>query len=149
MGKITEIRTHLLGADEYPRGGWVLVRVHTDEGIEGVGECFVPDHDGDAAAAVRQLVDGRLAAEVLGASILDLTPLWERCYEVCGRLYDRRGLAIHALSGLDLALHDGAAYAGHPPQQPARGPVSGAGTRLCEQHLGRCRRSRTGAVDDG
>ncbi|MBT4610221.1 MAG: hypothetical protein HOC05_09280, partial [Gemmatimonadetes bacterium] len=46
MRKITEIRTHVLKADEYPLGGWILVRVRTEDGIEGVGECFVPDRDG-------------------------------------------------------------------------------------------------------
>ena len=108
MKKIIEIRTHVLKTDEYPLGGWVLVRVRTEDGIEGVGECFVPDRDGASASATGLLVD-RLASELIGEDVLNLTPMWHRCYDVCEKMYDRRGLAIHALSGLDLALHDAAA----------------------------------------
>lgn len=52
---------------------------------------------------------GALLPKCAEPTFSNIVPLWERCYEVCRRLYDRRGLAIHALSGLDLALHDGAA----------------------------------------
>ena len=42
----------------------MLVRVRTQDGIEGMGECFVPDREADSAAAALQVVE-RLGAEVL------------------------------------------------------------------------------------
>tara|TARA_B100000686_G_scaffold334142_1_gene400951 strand:+ start:494 stop:649 length:156 start_codon:yes stop_codon:yes gene_type:complete len=48
-----------------------------------------------------------LGAEVLGQDVLDLALLWQRSYDVCGGIYDRRGLAIHALSGFDYFPKDG------------------------------------------
>jgi L-alanine-DL-glutamate epimerase-like enolase superfamily enzyme len=45
---------------------------------------------------------------VLGEDVLDIEKIWEQLYRLCGGLYDRRGLAIHALSGVDLALYDAA-----------------------------------------
>src|SRR5207244_1081500 len=41
--RITRIEAIPLAAPEYPQGGWVIIRVHTAAGVEGIGECFVPD----------------------------------------------------------------------------------------------------------
>ena len=46
MPGIAEVTARVLKSHEYPHGGWVLVRVRTDEGVEGFGECFVPDRFG-------------------------------------------------------------------------------------------------------
>ena len=105
---ITDLRTHLLTAPEYPHGAWILVRLTTDAGVEGVGECFVPDRFGQSARAARELVEHAFKRTVLGRSVLDIAPLWEDLYDTCRRLYDRRGTAIHALSGIDMALYDAA-----------------------------------------
>ena len=109
--KIDQIITTVLKANEYPRGGWVLVRVRTKGGIEGLGECFVPDRDGRAALAARAIIDGSLAPRVLGRDVRDVACLWQEMYTVCQRIYDRRGLAVHALSGVDMAIHDAASKA--------------------------------------
>lgn len=61
-----------------------LVRVRTDSGIEGVGECFVPDAQGRAVFAARQVVEGSLARVVLGEDVRHTEVLWERMYAVCG-----------------------------------------------------------------
>ena len=47
----TEIKTTLLKSYEYPNGPWVLVRVRTASGIEGIGGCFVPDRNGKGVLA--------------------------------------------------------------------------------------------------
>jgi len=106
---IAEVRTQVLRSYEYPDGGWVLVRVHTDDGVEGLGECFVPNCAGRSIFAARDLIAHSLAPQVVGESVLETSRLWERMYAVCGGMYDRRGLAIHALSGLDMAIWDAAA----------------------------------------
>ncbi len=109
MPKITELTAQVLKSYEYPNGGWVLVRVRTEEGIEGVGECFVSDRFGSGVFAAKALIDRRLAQEVVGQDVLATQVIWERMYETCGRLYDRRGMMIHAVSGIDMAVHDAAA----------------------------------------
>ena len=109
MPKIAAVTCQVLKSYEYPNGGWVLVRVRTEEGLEGVGECFVPDRSGSAVFAVKELIDRRLAAEAVGQEVLATQVIWERLYEACRRLYDRRGMMIHAVSGIDMAVHDGAA----------------------------------------
>ena len=85
------------------------MRVHTADGVEGVGECFVPDRFGNGVRAAKQLIDERLAQEVVGQEVLATQVIWERMYDACSRLYDRRGMMIHALSGIDMAVHDAAA----------------------------------------
>jgi len=107
--KIAEVQTQVLRSHEYPNGGWVLVRVHTEGGVEGLGECFVPNCAGRAIFAARDLIDQSLRPVVVGESVLETHKLWERMYSVCGSMYDRRGLAIHCLSGVDMAVYDAAA----------------------------------------
>jgi L-alanine-DL-glutamate epimerase-like enolase superfamily enzyme len=107
--KITAMTATVLRSYEYPHGGWVLVRVRTGDGLEGIGECFVPHDTGSAVFAAKEIIDRSLAPVVLGADALDIQPLWERMYQVGRNIYDRRGLAIHAISGIDMALHDAAA----------------------------------------
>ncbi|MEW6755237.1 MAG: hypothetical protein AB1505_30290, partial [Candidatus Latescibacterota bacterium] len=109
--KIVHGRTQVLRSPEYPNGGWVLVRVRTESGSEGLGECFVPDSQGRGVFAAREVIEGRLARVVLGEDVRHTERIWERMYEVCGAIYDRRGLAIHAVSGVDMAVHDAAARA--------------------------------------
>ena len=109
--KITEIKTTVLKSPEYPNGAWVLVRVRTASGEEGIGECFIPDRFGKGVFAAQAIVEHSLKDVVLGQNVLETTKIWERMYEVCGRLYDRRGLALHAVSGVDMAVHDAAGKA--------------------------------------
>ena len=104
--KITEVISTILKSYEYPHGGWMLVRVKTDEGLEGIGECFVPDQQGHGILAAQAVLEGSLKRVLIGVDPLDIEVLWELMYGVCRGLYDRRGLAIHALSGVDMALYD-------------------------------------------
>jgi D-galactarolactone cycloisomerase len=106
--KISELTATVLKSYEYPNGGWVLVRVQTEAGVEGVGECFVPDQYGGGAIAVKNVIDGSLRSAVLGEDVLDIAKIWENMYRICCDSYDRRGLAIHSISGVDMALFDAA-----------------------------------------
>lgn len=93
MIRIAQATAQVLRAPEYPNGGSVLVRVRTES---GVGECFVAE------------AEGRV---VVGQDVRHTEAIWERMHAVCGGMYDRRCLAIHAPSGVDMAAHDAAARA--------------------------------------
>lgn len=85
----------------------LVVRVRTDEGITGVGEV---DSSPTVAKAVIEApashsISAGLAGLLIGEDPLEVGRLWDRLFE--GSLYyGRRGVAIHALSGIDIALWD-------------------------------------------
>lgn len=84
----------------------VLV-VHTDEGLTGIGETE------SMAPAIQAIVRGpsahnharALSAVLTGADPRDPEELWQRMYDSTDYV-GRRGLAMHAIGGLDLALWD-------------------------------------------
>lgn len=84
-----------------------IVRVHTDEGLVGVGE-------GDTSPYVaREIVTmpsshsiARGLAEVLiGEDPLRVRPLWDKLF-LASYHYGRDGAALHAMSAIDMALWD-------------------------------------------
>jgi L-alanine-DL-glutamate epimerase-like enolase superfamily enzyme len=85
----------------------LIVKIHTDEGITGVGEvtsqsyvckaCF----DAPRSAARRH----GLTSILIGEDPRDVEALWEKMYYETNR-FGRRGAAIHAISGADIALWD-------------------------------------------
>lgn len=84
----------------------VLV-VHTDNGLTGVGETE------SMAPAIQAMVRGpsahnharSLSAVLVGADPADPVEQWHRMYESTDYV-GRRGLAMHAIGGVDLALWD-------------------------------------------
>jgi L-alanine-DL-glutamate epimerase-like enolase superfamily enzyme len=94
----------------------LVILVHTDEGITGIGEVD------SAPEAVRALVNApgshaianSLHGLLVGEDPLDPIRLWQRMYR--GLIYiGRRGIALHAISGIDIALWDIAGkFAGKP-----------------------------------
>jgi L-rhamnonate dehydratase len=84
----------------------VLV-VHTDSGLTGIGETE------SMAPAIQAIVRGpsahnharSLSAVLVGADPSDPVQLWHRMYESTDYV-GRRGLAMHAIGGIDLALWD-------------------------------------------
>jgi L-alanine-DL-glutamate epimerase-like enolase superfamily enzyme len=85
----------------------LLIKIHTDEGIVGIGEV------GSAPEAVAALVNrssshaiaGSLRDLLVGEDPRDVERLWQKMYR--GLIYiGRRGIALHALSGIDIALWD-------------------------------------------
>jgi L-alanine-DL-glutamate epimerase-like enolase superfamily enzyme len=84
----------------------VLV-VHTDAGITGIGETE------SMAPAIQAIVRGpsahnharSLSAVLVGADPADPVELWHRMFESTDYV-GRRGLAMHAIGGVDLALWD-------------------------------------------
>lgn len=85
----------------------LIVKVHTDVGITGLGEI---DSSPEVAKAIIEAprshrICGGLAAAIVGEDAFDIERLWEKMYRA-SVWYGRRGAAIQALSGVDLALWD-------------------------------------------
>jgi L-rhamnonate dehydratase len=84
-----------------------VIRISTDAGIEGIAEVdSVP-------AVIRAIIEAPsshthargLKEVVTGQDPLEIEALWERMYDATS-YYGRRGVVIHALSAIDIALWD-------------------------------------------
>ncbi|MFB6135909.1 MAG: mandelate racemase/muconate lactonizing enzyme family protein [Halobacteriaceae archaeon] len=78
----------------------VLVRVHTDEGVVGLGETYLDDPTGDKAAFVARGVEA-LAAHVVGEDPRNVRDLWHEMY-----VHTKRSGSYRSLSAIDEALWD-------------------------------------------
>ena len=102
----------------------LLVRVHTDDGIVGLGEV---DSSPAIAKAIIEAPSSHklcigLAALLIGENPLEIGRLWQKMYK--GSLYyGRRGAAIHAISGVEIALWD---IAGKAAGKPIHALLGGA-----------------------
>lgn len=109
--KVTEVRAIPLAiplAPATPPSSWaaglarqILVRVTTDEGLVGWGECFAYG----ATPAVCDVVDDALAPIVVGQDPSQIEQLVDRMHRTL-MIWGRRGLAMMAVSGVELALWD-------------------------------------------
>jgi L-alanine-DL-glutamate epimerase-like enolase superfamily enzyme len=110
--KITEIATVVLRLPEVRAIGdgtqdVLLVFVHTDAGVTGLGEVHTSPTVAEAIihAPVSHVRSRGLASVLVGQDPLRIDELWRRMQEAT-EVYGRRGVAIHAISGVDLALWD-------------------------------------------
>jgi L-alanine-DL-glutamate epimerase-like enolase superfamily enzyme len=85
----------------------VIVKVHDEDGRVGFGEADAPP------SVVKSFIDmptahlwSRNAGEILvGQDPVEIAGLWQKLYE--GTFWPgRRGLGMHAISAIDIALHD-------------------------------------------
>lgn len=85
----------------------LLVRVRTDEGLTGYGEVSSAPTIVKAAIEAPRSAARRhgLATVLIGTDPLDPPARWQEMYDA-SRWYGRRGVAIHAMSGIDVALWD-------------------------------------------
>ena len=100
------------------------MRITTDDGLVGIGEVDSSPEVVKAAieAPKSHLTSCGLRQLLLGEDPRDVGRLWEKCYR--GSLYfGRRGVGIHALSGIDIALWD---LAGKAAGQPVWRLLGGA-----------------------
>jgi L-rhamnonate dehydratase len=85
----------------------LIVRVHTDDGLVGLGEV---DSSPEVIKAIidapksHRLCTG-LAASIVGEDPVDVERLWDKMYRA-SVWFGRRGAAVQAISGIDLALWD-------------------------------------------
>jgi len=94
----------------------LIVKVHTDEGIVGIGDAHSSPHVIKAIieAPLSHLLCSGLARLIVGEDPLQRERLWHRMYRH-SLFYGRRGAAIHAISGIDTALWDIAGKAAGQP----------------------------------
>jgi L-alanine-DL-glutamate epimerase-like enolase superfamily enzyme len=87
---------------QIPHFELVTVRVGADEGMEGLGYTYTV---GTGGASIRLLVERELAPVLLGADPRQIEQLWEKMW---WRVHwvGRGGLAVHAMSAVDIALWD-------------------------------------------
>lgn len=78
-----------------------LVRIETNEGISGVGECMVRL----APTATRAIVE-ELAPILIGRNPLDREAIWELLYGAMMNRGHSKGFFTEAISGIDMALWD-------------------------------------------
>lgn len=84
-----------------------IVRVHTDEGIVGIGESDT------SPVAAKGMIDAPDSHEsscglrrlLIGENPLEIQRLWDKMYSR-SNYAGRRGLGIHAMSAIDIALWD-------------------------------------------
>lgn len=82
--------------------GACLLRLQTDEGISGIGEC---GFSAEAAPMIEPVVRILLAPLVMGRDPFDVEAIWEAMYTHTHK-WGRRGLETYAMSGIDIALWD-------------------------------------------
>jgi L-alanine-DL-glutamate epimerase-like enolase superfamily enzyme len=104
----------------------VVVQVHTDEGITGIGEVDAPP------SVITAIIDAPTSMQwaqgfkdlLIGEDPLEPARLWNKVYE--GNLYaGRRGLGINALGAIDIALYDIAGKALNLPVYQLLGGAAG------------------------
>jgi L-alanine-DL-glutamate epimerase-like enolase superfamily enzyme len=101
-----------------------LVRIETDEGLYGIGE---GDTAPVAARAIVEMPASHSIAQGLGDLLigrdpLDIEPIWHELYTKSSH-YGHRGVALHAISAIDIALYD---LAGKILGQPVHRLLGGA-----------------------
>jgi L-alanine-DL-glutamate epimerase-like enolase superfamily enzyme len=128
--KIAAIRTIALSCKVDPpyasaagmqgRRGGLLVEVETDGGITGIGEA------GLGGGATATVIEKDLAPLLIGQDPLLIEGLWQKMFART-RQYGRRGVVMHAISGIDIALWD---IAGKVAKLPLYKLLGGARDRV-------------------
>src|SRR4029077_9574649 len=110
--KITEVEAlhlRLPSVEEIADGTQdvLIVRVYADNGLVGIGEVSSQSYVCKAIIEAPRSAERRhgLREIVVGQDADDIEALWQRMYFHTNR-YGRRGAAIHAISGVDMALWD-------------------------------------------
>jgi L-alanine-DL-glutamate epimerase-like enolase superfamily enzyme len=79
--------------------GWLIVEIFTDEGLVGIGNAAL------APLVTKQMIDLYLAPLLIGQNPWDSEFLWQHMYRKT-MAFGRKGVALVAISALDIALWD-------------------------------------------
>ena len=107
----------------------VLVVVTTDEGITGYGEA---DAAGGPPASTAYLIDHELGPYIIGQDPFCVDKIFTDLYNR-SMIHGRRGIILHAISGIDCALWD---IIGKAVNQPVYKLLGGARTKVEAYHSG-------------
>src|ERR671928_885550 len=111
--RVVDVRTHVLldpGFDPSVTSSAqddIVVEVHTDEGIVGIGETDLNAWIARACieAPGTHTMDRGLGELLVGMDPLDPPAVWEALY-IGTAMTGRRGALVHALGAIDIALWD-------------------------------------------
>jgi L-alanine-DL-glutamate epimerase-like enolase superfamily enzyme len=108
--KITAIRTSLLHVPNsapvssyYPANTYVVTRIETDEGVEGLGYTMLIG--GSGSRAIHAYLEESLIPLLIGEDPLLVGSIWEKMYEN-DRGIRKKGIPVYAMSALDIGLWD-------------------------------------------
>lgn len=79
--------------------GWLIVEIFTDQGLVGIGNAAL------APFVTKQLIDQYLAPLLIGQDPWDSEFLWQHMYRKT-MAFGRKGVALVAISALDIAIWD-------------------------------------------
>ncbi|MFJ1300039.1 mandelate racemase/muconate lactonizing enzyme family protein [Pseudomonadota bacterium AL_CKDN230030165-1A_HGKHYDSX7] len=110
MSQIKKVTCHVVSAPVerpftssrgwlYKQRGSCIVEIETADGIVGWGECYGPSQ------VARAYIESQYAARIIGRDPFDVEVIWEDLYNRI-KDYGNKGMAISALSGIDIALWD-------------------------------------------
>jgi D-galactarolactone cycloisomerase len=130
-------------------GRQILVRVTTDDGLVGWGECFAYG----ATLAVGSVVEEALAPLLRGEDPMRIEALTDRMHRAL-MIWGRRGLGMMAVSGVELALWDLAGKARGVPVYQLLGGLCGSrlpayASLLRYETVGALRQAVCGALEQG
>ncbi len=83
----------------YKTRGSCIVEIETADGVVGWGECYGPAH------VAKAFIDTQYGPRILGRDAFDVEVIWEDLYNRI-KDYGSKGMAIAAISGIDIALWD-------------------------------------------
>ena len=84
--------------NNYSGRGQLFVRIYTDEGVEGLGMTY-------SSPGVKDVVESALMQILIGRDPMDTEKIWDdMLWKV--RSYGRKGVALCAISAVDIALWD-------------------------------------------
>jgi len=92
----------------------LIVKIETDEGITGIGEGCTHSESDEASFAAKAIIERGFAPRLKGEDPLNIQKIWYKLYQY-SEWYGRRGIAIYALSAIDIALWDIAGKYLHQP----------------------------------
>jgi L-alanine-DL-glutamate epimerase-like enolase superfamily enzyme len=99
------------GVGKFDERPLLLIKVHTNEGIIGIGEAATY---GGPMISVATVIEHEIAPMVIGEDPLNVERIWHKCYYAAFQ-HARSGIYIAALSGVDMAIWDAAGkYLGQP-----------------------------------
>ena len=87
----------------YPYNSYVVARIQTDEGIEGLGYTMLVG--GDGASSVRAYLDDNLVPRLIGEDPLFIGKIWEKMYDA-DRGLRKKGVPVYGMSAIDIGLWD-------------------------------------------
>lgn len=98
--KLTDEQSFTWAQNRVDKRVTTIAEVYTDEGIVGLGEAF-----GFSPMAIKAVIDYSFKPLLLEENPIDTNRLWDKLYTVT-RMEGQKGIAIQALSAIDIALWD-------------------------------------------